>query len=165
MKVGDAVAISEIASRWYVIRSAFEYWTKAAGLTGDAKSHYQLSDAYYRGTGVEKDVRKEIFHLEEAAIRGHVVARFNLGHREYENGRIERAVKHWIIAANHGNDGAIKVLRDLYASGCVQNEDLEATLRTHKAAVDATKSPQRDLVDAGGFSEAERAVIRASRFS
>jgi tetratricopeptide (TPR) repeat protein len=156
MKAGDAVAIREIGARLYNMgdyRGAFEYWTKAVGLTGDAKSHYQLSDSYRRGRGVEKDVRKEIYHLEEAAIRGHVVARFNLGCYEQEKGRIDRAVKHWIIAAIHGDDGAMKLLRDLYASGHVLKEELEATLRAHHAAVDAAKSPQRDVVDAPGFLE------------
>lgn len=82
MNAGDAVAIREIAAKRYArrdYRGAFEYWTQAARLTGDAKSHYQLSDAYHQGRGVERDVRKEIFHLEEAAVRGHVIARFNLG--------------------------------------------------------------------------------------
>ena len=117
-----------------------------------------MSDAYRQGHGVERDVRKEIFHLEEAAIRGHVVARFNLGYYEYENRKMDRAVKHWIIAANHGDDQSMKLLRDLYAGGYVKKEDMEAAFRAHRAAVLAMKSPQRDVVEADGFLEADRAM-------
>jgi TPR repeat protein len=45
------------------------------------------------GNGVEKDEKKELHHLEEAAIAGHPVARHNLGCYEGMNGRMERAVK------------------------------------------------------------------------
>ena len=162
MEAGDAVAIREIAAKRYAMgnyRGAFEYWTKAAGMIGDAKSHYQLSDAYHQGKGVEKDERKEIFHLEEAAIRGHVIARFNLGGYEYENKNLDRAVKHWIIAANHGDDQSMKLLRDLYADGFVKKEDLEAAFRAHRAAVLAMKSPERDIVEADGFLEADRLAL------
>ena len=31
-----------------------------------------------------------------------------------------------------------------YAGGNITKEDLEATLRTHQAAIDATKSPERE---------------------
>ena len=78
---------------------AFEYLTKAANF-GDASAHYNLSVMYFNGEGVEKDEKKHIYHLEEAAIAGHPRARYNIGFEELENGRIERARKHFIIAAN-----------------------------------------------------------------
>jgi TPR repeat protein len=56
---------------------AFEYYTKAAEL-GDAEAHYGLSVIYRLGRGVEKDKKKEVYHLEEAAIGGFVDARHNL---------------------------------------------------------------------------------------
>jgi len=46
---------------------AFEYWTKAAEL-GDAVAHYELSWLYQNGNGVEKDEKKGLYHLVEAAI-------------------------------------------------------------------------------------------------
>jgi len=94
------------------------------------------------GRGVEKDAKKEIyFHLEEAAIGGHPT-----GCQEGNNGRIERAVKHWIIAANQGCVDSIQELRGEYADGTISKESFAAALRAHphQAAVDATKSPQRD---------------------
>jgi TPR repeat protein len=123
--------------------SAFEYYTKAAEL-GDAHAHYCLSVMYRLGQGVEKDEKKEVYHLEEAAFGGHVDARYNLGCHEEMNGRMERAMKHFIIAANMGDKESMKVLWKYHARGFVKKEALTATLRTHHAAVDATKSPQRE---------------------
>ena len=123
-------------------QSAFEYFTKAAKL-GNAQAHYRLSDMYYHGEGVEKDEGKGILHLEEAAIGGHPEARYNLGGVAWNNGDKEKAVKHFIIAATLGYDLAIKQLMGKYREGHVSKDDLDVALRAHKAAVDATKSPQR----------------------
>ena len=123
--------------------SAFEYYTKAAEL-GDASAHYNLSVMYNLGQSVEKDEKKEVYHLEEAAIGGSVLARHSLGCHEANNGRIERAVKYFIIAANMGLDESLKVLWEYHAKGLVKKEALTATLQTHQDAVDATKSPQRE---------------------
>eukprot|EP00984_Skeletonema_dohrnii_P027221 scaffold16716_cov146-Skeletonema_dohrnii-CCMP3373.AAC.12 len=126
--------------------SAFEYYTKAAEL-GNADAHYSLSCLYRYGHGVVKDKGKEIHHLEEAAIGGHPDARFNLGCDEGNNGNIERARRHWIISANLGDDGSIKALMEMFKRGFVEKEVLAAALRAHQAAVDATKSPQRDAAE------------------
>jgi len=127
--------------------SAFEYYTKAAGL-GDTEAHYWLSLLYQNGHGVEKEMRKVIHHWEEAAIGGHPRARHNLGWHEGNNGRYERAVKHLIIAAKLGLDDSIKTLMENFKGGFVQKDELAAALRAHKGAVDATKSPQREVVEA-----------------
>ena len=127
--------------------SAVEYWINAAEL-GDAGAHYHLHVAYRDGVGVEKDMKKSIYHVEQAAIGGHPEARHNLAYEEYRNGRIERAVKHLTIAANLGLDEALRMLRECYKGGRVTKEDFAAALRAHKAAVDATKSPQREEAEA-----------------
>jgi len=148
-EANDSVAIREVGAIHYGkgdYSSAFDCWTKAAKL-GDAKSHYQLSALYMDGLGVQKNKKKDVYHLKEAAIRGHVVSRFNLGVEEKNNGKIERAVKHFIIAANHGYDDAIDMLRDMYALGLVTKGEFAAALRSHQAAVDATKSPHREEVE------------------
>ena len=122
---------------------AFEYWTKAAAL-GDAEAHYQLSVNYHCGQGVEKDEKKELHHLEQAAIGGHTLARHSLGSFEEEYGRMNRAVKHWIIAAKLGYDDSLDCVKELYKDGYGSKDDLAAAFRGHKAAIDATKSPQRE---------------------
>jgi TPR repeat protein len=126
--------------------SAFEYFAKAAKF-GDIEAHYNLSCCYRLGHGVEKDENKALFHREEAAIGGHPIARYNLGLYEESNGRIERAIQHWIIAANLGDDASIKELKRLYAQGTISKENFAASLRAHQAAVDATKSPQREAAE------------------
>ena len=122
---------------------AFEWYTKAAEL-GDAKAHYKLALMYRNGEGVQKDDGKYIYHLEEAAIGGHPLARYDLGVYESNNGNIERAVKHWIIAATLESDLSTKELMTKFREGSVSKEDLDVALSAHKAAVDATKSPQRE---------------------
>jgi len=60
------------------------------------------------------------------------------------NGRIERAVKHYSIAASLGYDDSLEALMKHYKRGRVTKEDFAVSLRAHQAAVDATKSPQRE---------------------
>eukprot|EP00985_Skeletonema_marinoi_P022471 scaffold14356_cov194-Skeletonema_marinoi.AAC.16 len=91
---------------------AVEYLTKAANMD-DVEAHNQLSQLYYNGEGVERDMKKAVHHLEEAAIGGHPRARFNLGVVSTRDGRLTKA-------------------------------ELAAALRAHQAAVDSTKSPQRE---------------------
>eukprot|EP00984_Skeletonema_dohrnii_P034564 scaffold33592_cov115-Skeletonema_dohrnii-CCMP3373.AAC.5 len=125
---------------------AFQYVKKAASL-GDAGAHYQLAMIYHEGKGVEKDAKKEVYHLEQAVIGGHPRARYNLGVKEEENGRMDRAMKHWVIAAALGHDGSLDALKDSYEVGLVRKEDFAAALRAHQAAVEATKSPQREAAE------------------
>jgi hypothetical protein len=73
--------------------------------------------------------------------------RHGLGWSEGRNGSIEREIKHYIIAANQGQDGATEELKKLYTEGRIRKEDFAASLRAHQAAVDETKSPQRETAD------------------
>ncbi len=126
--------------------SAFDYFSKAAQL-GDAEAQYRLAVLYGRGQGVEKDRVKKMYHLEEAAIGGHPKARTLLGCDEFDDCNFERAVKHWIIAASQGDGLATKALVHAFKKGVVEKGDLASALRAHQAAVDATKSPQRDAAE------------------
>lgn len=142
----DPAAMQEEGARCCVEKDyagALELWTKAAEL-GDADAHYQLSVMHYFDRSTERDVKRELYHMEEAAIRGHQIARHNLGCHEGRNGRIKRAMKHFIIAANLGDDLSMKMIKDGYVEGEVRKEDFAAVLRAHQAAVDATESPQRE---------------------
>jgi TPR repeat protein len=87
--------------------------------------------------------------MEEAAIGGHHVARFNLGCYEQRQSNYDRAIKHFIIAAKLGDDGtlALEELKQGFQMGVVSKEDYEVALRGHQAAVDATKSEQRDAAE------------------
>ena len=150
VKANDPVALNQVGSKCYNkggdkgdYEGAFEYWTKAAEL-GDINAQYNLACSYSDGVGVEKDMKKSIYHLEEAAIGGHPEARYNLANHEWRCGRIDRAMKHYIIAAKLGLDEALERVKKGFAGGFVKKEDYEAALRGHQAAVDATKSVQRE---------------------
>ena len=125
---------------------AFKHFTKAAEL-GDAEGHYRLSMMYLKGRGVDQDRGKGIYHLEEAAIGGHPTARFRLGIEEGGNRNWERAVKHFVIAAKQGQDDSMEALMSAFEDGLVSKAELASALRAHQAAVDATKSPQREEVE------------------
>ena len=123
--------------------TAVEYWEKAAGL-GWVTSHHHLSLLFGGGFGVAKDPKKYQYHIEQAAIGGHPIARHNLAVSEDQKGNIGKAVKHYIIAANLGLDESLEQLKEYYRHGMVSKEDFADALRAHQAAVDATKSPERD---------------------
>ena len=165
----DPVALNNMGARHYLegdYGTAFEYLTKAAELD-NAEAHYQLSRFYREGVvGVEKDERKRLYHLEEAAIGGHAKARFQLACYEWIHGRFDREVKHLIIAANLGYDNSLKLLRTFHAEGIVSKEDLASALRGHQAAVDATKSPQREAAEVyrnGSLLKGEGAWLRVNK--
>ena len=147
IEANDPVAMREMGkdkSHEGDYNTAFEYFTKAAAL-GDIEAHYQLSGLYQEGEGVEKDQIKQIHHLTKASIGGHPKARHNLGWLEARrNGRLDRAVKHFTIAAKLGDDKSLENLKELYKAGYVSKEDFAAALRGHHAAIVATKSPQRE---------------------
>ncbi len=146
IKANDPVALFNMGQKCDEERDyegAIQYYSKAAGL-GGIEAHYNLSCLYRNGEGVEKNMKKEVYHLEEAAIGGHPDARNNLGYFEEINGQINRAMKHNIIAANLGDDGALDAVKMGFMDGVVSKEDFEAALRGHQAAVDATKSQQRE---------------------
>jgi tetratricopeptide (TPR) repeat protein len=150
VEANDPVALREVGirrGREGDYKSAFEFLSKAAEL-GDIAANYELSIMYHTGEGVEKDEKKKMYHLEVAAIGGHDLARYNLGAIELKNGRYERAFKHFIIAAKLGDDDSLTALKLGYKKGDVSKEDFAAALRGHQAAVDATKSPQREKGEA-----------------
>ena len=95
----------------------------------------------------DKNEKKEVYHLEKAAIGGDPNARHNLGCVEGNNGRTERAIQHIIIAANMGHDGSLETVEKFCAQGMISKDVFAETLRTHHEAVDAMKSPQREKAE------------------
>ncbi len=150
IKANDPVALRQLGMEHHQkgdYGGAFEYLTKSAEL-GNIDAHYNIGVMYHKGKGMEKDMKKAVYHWEKAAIGGHPQARHNLAVIEEANGNIERAVKHYIIAANLGYEDSMKELWGHYSLGNITKEDLDTTLRAHQAAVDATKSEQREIGEA-----------------
>jgi TPR repeat protein len=149
IKKKDPVAMTEMGKKHRNegdYGKSLEYYTEAAEL-GDAEAHFCLGGLYDNGQGVEKDTKKAIHHFEQAAIGGHPGARYNLGCIEANNGRFDGAVKHWIIAANLGNDNSLKYIKVLFMRGIVSKEDYATALRGYQARVDATKSAEREKAE------------------
>ena len=146
VKRNDPAAMTHVAKKRDQegdYKTAIKYFTKAAEL-GNASAHYNLSVAYWKGQCVEKSEEKEMYHLEQAAIGGHHMARHNLGCNEWDNGNTENAVKHFIIAATLGYHDSLELIKELYADGHARKEDYAAALRAYQAAVGATESPERE---------------------
>ena len=126
---------------------AMELWLKAGEL-GCATSYGRIAYAYNNGEGVERDVKKANYYAEIAAMGGDATARHNLGVSEQIAGNMDRAVKHWMIAAGAGLDDSLEKIRQCYTNGDVTKDDFEKTLRAHKEANDEMKSDQRDAAAA-----------------
>eukprot|EP00573_Skeletonema_grethae_P003272 CAMPEP_0201689560 /NCGR_PEP_ID=MMETSP0578-20130828/3129_1 /ASSEMBLY_ACC=CAM_ASM_000663 /TAXON_ID=267565 /ORGANISM="Skeletonema grethea, Strain CCMP 1804" /LENGTH=197 /DNA_ID=CAMNT_0048174241 /DNA_START=364 /DNA_END=957 /DNA_ORIENTATION=+ len=144
VEANDPLAIDKVGHYHYHdgdIDAAIKSWTKAAEL-GSAEGHYSLSTLYKDGIGVEQNWKKTIYHLEQASISGHPLARHNLGCVEQDMGRFQRAVKHYIIASNLGHD-SMRELRAFYAAGKLSKQDFATAIRAHQAVIDAAKSVQR----------------------
>lgn len=135
---------------------AFKHWQKSAQL-GDVDAHFKLSGLYFQGRGVEKNMKKYVHHLEEAATGGHAIARHNLGVHELKHDSLERAAKHWIIAANLGYSDSMNKVREMFEAGLglFDEADFETCLGAYQDAVDATKSPQREAAESMEAAEAK----------
>lgn len=78
---------------------AIDLWKQVVELGSNSASHYHLSIEYIKGG----DLKKTKFHLEAAALAGNELARYNVGCIEVNSRNLERAVKHYTIAASAGD--------------------------------------------------------------
>ena len=99
---------------------AFELLNQAAEL-GSVSAHYSLALAHLIGKGaschyldLNEDLEKSIHHTLLAAIGGHEAARYALGWYEEQSDNIDRAMKHYLIAAGSGYDKSLKKVGEGY---------------------------------------------------
>jgi len=123
-------------------KMAFDLWNMAAEL-GSSIAHHSIAFAYAGGKGVEEDNEKAIYHFELAAIGGHEAARNNLGMIEEGNGNMDRAMKHFIIAARCGFDESLSEIGKGYKAGHATKDEYASTLRAYQVSIDEMKSEQR----------------------
>lgn len=145
---------------------AVELWHRA-GKLGYAKANATLGYAYdFGGQGVEVDKKKAKHHYELAAIGGEAYARYNLGYYEARAGNMDRAVKHFILAAGGGYKDSLEIIKrkhagyDKYESlkltkslsleGHVTKDDCEKALKAYQTYQDEIRSDHRD--QAAAFS-------------
>ena len=90
------------------------------------------------------DKEKAEHYWELAAIMGEGRARHNLGVNEERRGNMDRALKHYMIAARNGYSDSLKQIQILYTNGCAKKEDYMKALQLYQAYLKEIKSVQRD---------------------
>ena len=135
---------------------ALELWLRAGEL-GSVEANNNVATAYLNGRGVERDTEKAKYYWELAAIGGDPEARHNLGVQEENAGNMDRAMRHWMIAAGAGLDASLRAIQNCYFYTDATKDDFVKALRTHKAAKNAMKSDQREA--ASDQSESSDVVL------
>ena len=151
VEANDPIAIHNEGCDYRVGRNGFpqdyakalELWHRAGEL-GYAVAYNNIGYAYDYGEGVEVDKKKAAHYYELAAMGGNVIARSNLGNNEVVTGNIDRALKHFVIAAGSGNTNSLKQIRILYTNGHATVDDDTKALRLYQAYLGEIKSKQRD---------------------
>jgi TPR repeat protein len=118
---------------------AIELYARAANL-GFREAHFNLANIYRQGG----DLKKAKFHLEAAAMAGHEDSRCFLGLMEANSGNMERAIKHWTIAASAGYHIAMHELRICFEKGSVNRELIDSTLAAYNNSCSEMRSEARD---------------------
>jgi len=122
---------------------ALELWHRAGEL-GHASAYYNIGAFYNNGEGVEVDEKKAIHYNELAAMMGDADARYNLGLNEDDADNIDRALKHYMIAAKGGSRQSLGQIRELYSDGHAAKEDYTKALQLYQTFLGEIKSEQRD---------------------
>ena len=122
---------------------ALELWHRAGAL-GHGEAYCNIGIAYERGAGVEVDKKKAHHYYELAAIGGSINARFNLGNNEAEEGNMNRAMNHYMIAVKSGESDSLENVKRLYSIGHATKEDYMKALKLYQEYLGEIKSDQRD---------------------
>ena len=108
--------------------------------------YFLLARAYLCGEGVFVDNEKAVQYMGLAAIGGHVLARCCLGKVVVVDGRVQRALEHFKIAARAGwEKGALDEMKQLYMEGHATKDDYRESLLAFQKANSEMKSEQRDI--------------------
>ena len=160
-EAGDAVAIFNQGNHYrdgvcgctQDYKKGVELWHRAAEL-GFVTAYGNIGSAYYLGKGVGVDKKKSQHYYEVAAIGGDVQARSNLGINERLAGNMDRALKHYMIAAKSGHSKSMEVIKEFYTFGYATKEEYMKALQSYQRYLGEIKSHQRD--EAAAFSDEYR---------
>ena len=118
---------------------------------GSRDAHYNLSQSYgkfHKQRGVEKDDKKKLYHLEEAAMLGDAASRCDLGMYEGDRGNWDQAKRHWMLSASAGCEGCLNRIKRGVQKGVFSNGEYKKTLRHYEESITQTKrSVQRDVAN------------------
>ena len=155
MEVNDAEAIYEIAACYFYgdpgyprdEERAIELWHRA-GKLGYAKAYTNIGMGYIDDDGVIFDKKKVKHYWELGAIKGSARARGSLGGFEGDEGNMDRAVKHFLIAVSCGMTECLDMIKNYYMNGCATKDDYLKALRAYQTYLNEIKSDQRDAAAA-----------------
>ena len=114
------------------------------GKLGYHQAYSSIGDKYYKGEGVNKDLKKAKYYYELAAIAGDSSARYNLGTLELKEMNVAQAMKHFMINSNYGDEESLGAVREGFKLGLVTKKDFEDCLRAYQKSTDEMKSEMRD---------------------
>ena len=140
MEAGDADAFHFIGARYLLgrdglpqdIDKGLELSERAAEL-GSAHAHYNIANHHFTGQHVPRNTKKALFHNQQAAMRGHMIARDNLGFDEMELGNWDRAIKHWMIATAPGDKRSLDQIQELFTKGMVSKAQYASALHAYQS--------------------------------
>mmetsp|Transcript_11351 Transcript_11351/g.24933 ORF Transcript_11351/g.24933 Transcript_11351/m.24933 type:complete len:606 (-) Transcript_11351:163-1980(-) len=123
---------------------AVELW-KRGGELGSAESLGNIADAYDNERGMARDMKKAKYYYEQSSIMGDFGSRHNLGCIEGDAGNIDRAVRHWTMAAMAGVEPSMKSIKRAFmkGKGYVTKDEFEMTMRAYHDSMNGMKSKQR----------------------
>ena len=163
MEVGNARAFYNLAGYYAQgVRDIAQDMAKAnelnlkAGELGCAVAYYNLGHSYDDGLGVEVDKKKAKHYWELAAMGGNVPVRYCLGIMEYNSGNIDRAKKHFILAARAGDKDSLEEVQREFQMGLVTKDEFALTLRAYHERQKEAKSDARDKAAASDMFDMYR---------
>ena len=130
---------------------ALDCWIRAVELASP-EACTNIGNSYDLGNGVSVDKKRAALFERVGALRGHIVARHNIGNSEYHAlGNHEIAIRHLKIAAEAGYQPSLNALKVIYnADGkhpgkeFISTEYLESTYRACHEAQMEVKSEERE---------------------
>ena len=125
-----------------------ELLEKAADM-GCAKAVHQIGYSYIKGThGFPRDGKRSIGYFVNGVEMGNTSSRCALAAILADKGNYYLANKHLRLAAEAGDENAVKQLWQHFSDGKLSKKDLEEILRTHQAAYNEMDSEDRQRFDA-----------------
>ena len=107
-------------------------------------AHHELGHVYYTGQGVEEDKPMGFRHWQDAAMKGHVESRHNLGVFESHKGNCELAVQHYMISVKMGYEKSLNCIKKMFMRGDATKAQYAEALKRYRDAVEEMKSHHRE---------------------
>ena len=126
-------------------KKALELYLRAVEL-GSIEAHNKIGILYSDGKYLPKDSKKMLYHYQQGAMKGCEYARYHIGVEEYKMGKMDRAMKHWVIGATIGHKGSLDNVKAGFTKRVITKAQYENALRGYHAYIDEAKSEKRDKV-------------------